>query len=811
MLNDLRYALRLMWKAPAFTIIAGATLALGIGANTAIFSVVNAALLNPLPFPDANRLIVISETVKRDVLERRALSYPDYREYRNGTSSFDEVAAWSSDKFTLSSPDGPAQQVEGEIVSAAYFDLLGATPIAGRTFTQAEDEARDTHALALISHALWQRQFGGDPHALGRAVRLNDRAFTVIGILPPGFKGLDDDTDVWIPMGMLATSAPARFYDQRGARWLQAIGRIKKTLSFDRASADVAAVGRQLEEAYPDTNRNYGGAIFSLKTETVGQLQPFLLTLFGAVGFVLLIACVNLANLLLARATTRQRETAIRAALGADRARLVRQFIVEGLLLSAVGAACGLLLAMWSIDAIVALAPSGLPSFVQPHMDVRVLLFVLAATSAAGLLLGLLPAVQASRTDLNQDLKEGARGSFGGGRARMRAALVIAEVALSLLLLVGAGLMVRTFFNLQRIDVGFRPERALTLQLSLPQKFKTDDLPLAARELLARVRSVPGVRHAALGTDPPFSGGSSAIIVSPEGAEHGEADRGIRVYHHSVMPGFFDALGASIARGRDFDDHDTRGAQAVIIVSRRFAAKAWPGGDPIGRRLFIGRGASRDWITVVGVAEDVRFRSLTVDAARNPEDPDVYFPYAQRPYRVPSLVASTSGNPARLIPALREAIQRSDRDIPTFSERPMAGLIADRMAPFRLSAGVMSLFGIIALLLAGIGVYGLINYSVTHRQQEIGVRVALGAGRREIYQLVLTDALKLTLAGLAIGLVAALPTATLIRAQLYGVTTNDPATYAAIMALLLLAGLAATLLPARRASRVDPIVALRAE
>ena len=810
-LNDLRYALRLMRKAPAFTVIAVATLALGVGANTAMFSVVNAALLNPLPFPDANRLVVISETVKRDTIERRPLSYPDYRDYRDRTSSFDEMAAWSAEKFTLSSADAPAQQIEGEIVSAAYFDLLGATPIAGRTFTRAEDDARDTYALALISYPFWQRQFGGHPSTLGRGIRLNDRAFTVIGILPRGFKGLDDDTDVWIPMGMLATAEPARFYDQRGARWLDAIGRTKETVSFDQASVDVATTGRQLEQAYADTNKNYGGAIVDLKTETVGQLQPFLLTLFGAVGFVLLIACVNLANLLLARAATRQRETAIRAALGADRSRLVRQFIVEGLVLSAIGAAAGLLLAMWSIDGIVALAPSGLPSFVRPHMDVRVLLFVLVATSGAGLLLGLLPAVQGSRTDLNDVLKEGGRGSSGGARARVRSALVVAEVALSLLLLVGAGLMVRTFFNLQKIDVGFHPERALTLRLSLPQKYKSDDLPQAARELLARVTSVPGVQHAALGTDSPFNGGSSAIIVSPEGAELGEADRGIRVYHHSVMPGFFDALGASIVKGRDFDDHDARGTQPVVIVSRRFAAKAWPAVDPIGRRFFIGRGASRDWITVVGLAGDVRYRSLTVDVARNPEDPDIYFPYAQRPDRGLSLVASTGGNPALLIPSMRDAIQRFDRDIPTFSERPMAGLIGDRMAPFRLSAGVMSLFGVVALLLAGIGVYGLINYSVTQRQQEIGVRVALGANRSEIYRLMLTEALKLTLAGLAIGVVATLPCARLISTELYGVTTSDPATYAAIMALLLMVGVAATLLPARRASRVDPIVALRAE
>jgi predicted permease len=800
-----------MRKTPAFTIVAAATLALGIGANTAIFSVVNAALVNPLPFPDGDRLVVVSEMVKRDTLERRALSYPDFRDYRDRTSSFDEMAAWSSDKFTLASTDNAAQQVEGEVVSAPYFTLLGASPIAGRTFTKAEDDARDTHALAVISYAFWQRQFGGDSATIGRVVRLNDRAFTVIGIMPRDFKGLDDDTDVWIPMGMLGSAQSARFYEERGARWMDAIARIKKNVTFDQAAADVAAVGRQLEQTYAGTNQRYSGAIFSLKSETVGQLRPLLLTLFGAVGFVLLIACVNLANLLLARATARQRETAIRSALGADRGRLVRQFVVEGLALSTIGAAAGVLLALWSIDAIIALAPTGLPSFVRPHMDLRVLLFVLAATCGAGLLLGLLPALQGARADLNDVLKEGGRGSSSGARARIRSALVVVEVALSLLLLVGAGLMVRTFLNLQKIDVGFRHERALTLRVSLPQKYKAENLPQTANELLERLSSVPGVQHAALGTDPPFSGGASAIIVSPEGSEPGAADRGIRVYRHTVTPGFFDALGAPIAKGRDFDAHDARGSQPVVIVSRRFAAKAWPGLDPIGRRFVVGRGTSQDWITVVGLAGDLRFRSLTVDQVRNPEDPDIYFPYAQRPDRGLSVVISTTGGPAQLIPAVRDAIQRFDRDIPTFAERTMSAAIADRLTAFRLSASVMSVFGIVALLLAGIGVYGLINYSVTQRQQEIGVRVALGAGRAEIYRLVLAEAMKLTVAGLAIGLIAALPAAKLIGTQLYGVTPSDPATYAAIMTLLLGVGIAATLLPARRAARVDPITALRAE
>jgi predicted permease len=615
-------------------------------------------------------------------------------------------------------------------------------------------------------------------------------------------------------MGMLAISAPARFYDQRGARWHAVVGRLKPGVSLQQANADVTTIARQLEQAYPDTNARYGAAVFGLKDETVGSLRPLLLTMLAAVAFVLLIACVNLANLLLARATTRQRETAIRAALGADRRRLARQFVVEGLLLSAIGAAAGLLLSMWSVDAVSALAPAGLPSFVNPHLDWRVLLFVIAMTCGAGLLLGLLPALQGSRTDLNDVLKDGMRGSSGGrARARVRSALVVAEVALSMLLLVGAGLMVRSFVNLQRVDVGFRADKALTLTFALPQKYKAAQLAQTATEMLGRIAALPGAQHAAIGTDAPLDGSSSAIIVSPEGVDAQTADRGIRVYRHGVTPGFFTALGTAVVGGRDFDGHDVSGSQAVAIVSRRFAAKAWPGTNAIGRRFTIGRGrgGNPDWITVAGIAPDLRYRSLVVDVSRNPEDPDVYFPLAQQPERTLALVVNTTGSAASLTAPVREAVQAFDRDIPTFGEQPMADLVSARTASFRLSALVMSFFGIVALLLAGIGVYGLINYSVAQRRQEIGVRVALGARRVEIYGMVLKDAVRLTAIGLAGGLAAALPAARLIGAQLYGVTPADPLTYLSIVGLLLTVGLGAALLPARRAARVDPIVALRSE
>ena len=809
--KDLQYASRLLRKTPAFTFVAIATLALGIGANTAIFSVVNAALINPLPFPEPDRLVVVTTTVQRETVERRSTSYPDFKDLRQRASAFESLAAWAGQSLTLAATaDAPASPVLAELVTSGYVEMLGATPIAGRGFTPQDDE-RGANAVALISESFWKSRLGGNPGVVGSPIRLNDTAFTVVGVLPHGFRGLNDVTEVWLPMGMLAVAEPSRFFDARGSRWLSVVGKLKPGMPLTQATADLAAIARQLEQAYPDSNLRYSTAAFSLEEETVGSLQPLLLTLLGAVGFVLLIACTNLANLLLARATARRRDTAIRAALGAGRHRLARQFVAEGLLLSALGAFAGVLLAAWTIDAIVALSLTTLPSFVQPRLDWRVLLFVVAVTAGAGLLLGLLPAIQGSKADVSEVLKEGSRGSSSGPlRARTRSALVIAQVALSLLLLIGAGLMVRTFVNLQRIDVGFEADRIVTARVAFPQKVAGDQLSVAADALLGALAAVPGVRHVAIGSDAPLTGGSRAIIVGPEGNLSGAPDAGVRAYFHAVTPAFFDALGAQLVRGRAFDSRDMAGGERVVIVSRPFAAKVWRDLDPIGRRIRYGRAEQAAWLTVVGVTAEMRYRSLRANVD-GPEDPDVFFPYAQLPDRAVTIVVSTAGDPSLQAAAVRDAIQRFDRDLPVRDARAMATTVADRTSEYRLTAGMMGIFGVVALVLAGIGVYGLINYSVTQRRQEIGVRIALGAGRWEIYQLVLKDGLLLTAIGLAIGLGTAFPASKLLASQLYGVGPFDPATYLAIAAVLTGTALAATLVPAWRAARLDPIVALRAE
>jgi putative ABC transport system permease protein len=821
-MQDLRHALRTLWNVPGFTTVAVLMLALGIGANTAIFSLVNAALLSPLPFPDGDRLVAVWTTVRRERVERRGTSVPDYADLRERARSFDAIAAWSSDSFTLTPPGGPSEQVDAEIASAAYFDILGGVPVLGRTYARVEDDERGAHPVAVISDALWRRTFGADPGIVGRAVRLNDRPFTIVGVLPPGFRGLDGDTDVWIPLGMMAISVPERMFEARGARWLQMVARLRPGVSIDQATADVAAAARQLEQTYADTNAHYGAATFSLRSEFVGDIRPALIVLLGAVGFVLLIACVNLANLLLARATVRQRETAIRAALGAGRWRLIRQFLAVGIVLSVAGASGGLLLALWSLDAMIALSPATLPGYVQPVLDWRVAAYTGAATIVSALVLGLLPAWQGSRADVNGMLKEGGRApSGGGGRMRLRASLVVAEIALSILLLIGAGLLVRSFLRLQDVDLGYRPAGVLTMNLAIPAKYPVERIPALADDLLAELRAIPGVAAAAIATDSPLNGSTSAYIVSPERSEIGTPERGLRVYGLDVTPGFFDVLSARVVAGRDFTRQDTAGTPRVAVVSRKFAAAAWPGADPLGRRFKFGRPDSdRPWITVVGVVEDMRYRSVPNDATRVPQDPDVYLAYAQDgPDRgaalvmraangkTPTMTDTSSGMAA----SVRAAIQRFDRDLPMYDVQPLQHRVTTATAPYRFTATIMTMFGAAALLLAGVGVFGLINFSMTQRRHEIGLRMALGAGRAQVFAIVVRESLILAAAGVVIGIAAAIPASRALANQLYGVPPTDPATYTSIVVLLVLVVVLATVWPAYKASRVVPMVALRAD
>jgi len=811
MVHDLRIALRLMRKHPAFTAVAVTSLALGIGINTAIFSVVNATLIAGLPVPDADRVVDVSATVEREGVELRGISYPDFLDWRARTNAFTDLAAWASTTLTLAG-EGEAERLEAELTSTGYFRILGAAPSVGRAFLPEEDAAPDAGPVAVISHALWQRRFGGAPDVVGRTLHLGERPFTVVGIAPPGFRGLDDDTEVWIPMSMMGVVVPSRYAEGRGTRWLSAVGRLKPGVTVDEAQASLTVVATRLAEAYPDSNARYGARVTPLSEIVYGGTRLLLLALAGAVAFVLLIACANLANLLLARAAGRQREIAVRAALGAGGRRLVRQFLVEGLLFSGFGAIGGLIVAAWVSAAIVSWNPIGLPSFVQAGLDLRVLGFAVGAALLTGAAIGLAPGLQASKTDVSDALKAGGRfDTQDPSRRRVRRSLVAGEVAVALVLLVGAGLMGRTLDAMRAIDLGFRADGLLAAYVSLPPAtYQGDTVRGYADRLLDRLAGLPGVEGVALATDLPLDGSSSATLVTPEGQETLVGERGIRVYRHSVSTGYFDVTGIPITAGRPFDVTDAPGGTPVVVISEKMARRHFAGTDPVGRRLkFGGPGAGTPWMTIVGVAGEVRHRALVADPVANPDDPDIYLPLAERPDRDLAMAVRTAGDPGRLAGPLRVAVASLDASVPAYDLSTVRALVEGRTSAARFGAGVMGVFGVLALVLATLGVHGMVSYSVVERRHEIGVRLALGARRAQVVALVLRESLVPAAAGVALGGVAAAGLARFLRSLLYGVTPADPATFAAAAGALVATAALAAWLPARRAARMDPMVALR--
>ena len=813
LISDLRQAGRTLRRSPGYAALAVTTLALGIGANTAIFSLVEEVLLSPLPVPEPERVVLVSATVRRESVERRTVSYPDFLDWRAQASAFSAMAAFAPTSLTLTGGGNAAERLEAELASASYFPLLGAEAALGRAFLAEEDAAPDAHPVAVVSHDLWIRRFGRDPGLVGRVLELNGRGFTVVGVLREGFRGLGDDTEVWVPMAMMAATG-ADLYEERGSRWHSVVARLAPGATSERAQAELDGIARRLEGAYPEDNADYGALVLPLPDEIWGELRPTLLVLLGAVAFVLAIACANVANLMLARAAARQRETAIRAALGAGRGRLVRQALVESLAVAALGGALGLLVAVWAVDLLLALSPIPLPSFVAVGLDLRVLAFSAGVALATGLAMGIVPGLQTSRPDLNETLKEGGRGSAGGvRRGRLRAALVVAEVALALLLLVGAGLMIGSFRRLQEIETGFRPEGLAALSIALPEE-RYDEARARAfyRALLERLRGLPAVTGAALATDVPLGGDSSANRVAVEGRELAPQERGIRIYRHMVSPGYFETAGIRILAGRAIDETDGAEAPEAVVVSETFARRTWPGESPLGKRLKPGRPESeRPWMIVVGMAADVRHRGLVPDPVASPEDPDLYFALEQHPDAELGVLVRSSADPAALAAALRREVGALDRDVPVWGEAALPELVADQTARSRFAALLMGAFGGLAVLLAALGIYGLLAQSVAQRLHEIGIRMALGAARRDVAKLVLGQALGLTLAGLALGLAAAVALTRFLASLLYELSPTDPATFAGVSALLVAVALVATWLPVRRAMRMDPATTLRSE
>jgi putative ABC transport system permease protein len=813
--QDLRYAARSLRKSPGFTVVAALTLALGIGSTTAIFSVVNAVILRPLPYPQPTRLVVLWGNVKRAKVERRGASFPDYSDWRNQSRSFDAMAWFDSGRFTLTGVDEP-ERVAGEYVAHPYFSMLGVNAALGRTFRPEEDQVAQRDRVVVLSDGLWKRRFGGDPGILGRSIEVDGRSFTVVGVMPSWFRGVSDTAELWAPVHMEGTAADLA---ERSARGPTVLGRLKADVPLAQAQAEMDGICKGLEADYPKTNKARGVELSPLDRELFGpDVRLSLVVLLVAVGFVLLIACTNVANLLLARSEARQREIAVRIALGAGRGRVLHQLTTESLLLAVVGAGAGLLLARWGVRALLAASPITFPSYIHAGLDAKVALFTVLITCCVGLALGLAPAVHVRAGNLGDAFKQASsHAADSRSGSRFRSLLVVAEVAFAMLLLVGAGLLMRSLQQLAAIHPGYNPDHLLTLRVSLPRLAPPPPPGAAAvasdaktvvmaRDILRRVAEIPAVESVSLGSDSPLAG-SNAMFYTAEGQPDDSAQTAPRAYIHSVTPGFFKTLGIRLIAGRTFTDRETRNDN-VAIVSQNVVKRFWAGQDPIGKRIKSGGPNSTDpWMTIIGVVNEMKYRGLP----ENPTaDPDVFVPLSERS-RIFSLLVQTPLDPASLTPSVRAVLRETDRTIIMFNVSTMQQFIATETARSRFTGWLMAIFAGCALLLAMIGIYGVMSYSVSLRTQEIGIRVALGAERRDVLRLVVGRGMGLIAIGLALGVTAAMALTRLIGTLLYGVRPTDLASFAAAAVTLVSVALAACLLPASRASRIAPAVALRNE
>ena len=803
--HDVRYGARMLVRSPGFTAVAVLALALGIGANTAIFSVVKAVLLNPLPYPDSDRLVWIRETNPASGILDEPASAPNFNDWRTQSQSFEALAAFSGAAMTLTG-EGEPERLTGVATSANFFQVLGVAPALGRGFSP-EEEAAGKNRVVVISHGLWQRHFGARPEAIGRTLTLNGNPHTVVGVAPPDFKNPvrgQRAPELWVPIAF--NFEPT----QRRSDYLSVVGRLKPGTTIEQARADLGAVAARLAQEYPATNTGWGVKVVPLHERVVGDVRPALWVLMGVVGFLLLIACANVANLLLARSAARRQEIAVRSALGARRGRLVRQFLTESLMLSVVGGGLGLLLAAWGVELLVALSPGNIPRLDEVGLDSRVLLFTSAVSVATGVLFGLLPALQASKTDLSESLKEGGgRGSTAGrGAGRLRNSLVVSEIAITVVLLAGAGLMIRSFLSIQSVDPGFRPERILTFNFGLPSAKYREDPQLTAffEQFVARAAQLHGVERAALASALPLAGGADVLAFSIEGRPAPPPEVVQDAEFTSITPDYFDVMGIPLVRGRKFTERDREGAPEVVIVNETMARRYWPNEDPLGKRINLGNPEQSPWRTVVGVIGDVRRGGLDKEPY-----PQMHAPLAQAPYNTVAFVARTSGDPLALVPAVRRELAEQDRDLPLSSVRTMEQVLADSVARRRFQMLLIASFASIGLLLAGVGIYGVISYSVAQRRHEIGVRMALGARAPDILRLVVGQGLGLALAGVGVGLLAAFALTRVLASMLYGVSTTDPVTFVGVALLLAGVALLASYIPARRATKVDPMVALRYE
>ncbi len=796
--QDLRYGARMLTKKPLFTIIAVLTLALGIGANTAIFSVVNAVLLRSLPYHNANQLIVLSSTSTSG--DRNGLSVPEAQDYQAGMRSLEDLTFFQSQSVNLTGGERP-DRVRGAFVSANFFKVFNLPPIIGRTFAEGEDR-QGGEKLAVVNEKMWQERLNSDPNLEGKKLILNGEPYSVIGVVSSSFKEpFDPEVEVWMPVANYPGNSGTREW-----RLLFGIGHLRPGVSLSQARAEADTIANQLAQAYPKENAGINARLEYFSELLVSRVRPMLWLLFAAVGVILLIACANLANLLLARGLARQREIAVRAALGASRWRLIRQLLTETTLISLAGGAGGLLLAHWGLYALLKL-PQNFVSTEDANLDTRVLLFALAVSVITGWLFGLVPALQLARPDLQSFLKEGARGSGEGARwNRVRGAFVVAQVALSLLLLVSAGLLIRSFDKLLRVDVGFRPERLLSLEYRLPRtKYREPQAQWNFhRQLMERIQEVPGVQTVSLVRGLPFSGnGATTAIVLPD-REPPVRGTEPEVMFNTAMPNYFETIGIPFIKGRLFSSQDQINTPPVFIINQTMAHRFWPNQDPLGKQVkFVEDGSTG---TVVGIVGDAKHYWLE-DESR----PQMYGSYTQQPGLFATVVIRTTVEPLVLTESVRQALWKVDADQPMWKIRTVEFLVNRSVADRKFLMALMGIFASLALVLTMIGLYGVVSYLVNQRTQEIGIRMALGAQMGDILRMVLKQGMVLVLIGVALGLTAAWLMTRLMTHLLYQVSATDPLTFGAFALLLIAVALLACYLPARRATRVDPLVALRYE
>jgi putative ABC transport system permease protein len=816
--HDIRYGMRMLVKNPGVTIVVIIALALGIGANSAIFSVINAVLLRPLPYEQSERLIFLNE--RSPVLDEMSISYPNFLDWRAHNQTFEKMGVFNRASYNLTGA-GEAERILAGQVSADLFAALRVNAAQGRVFTNEEDRPGGT-PVVVLSYALWQRRFGGQMSILNQPINLNGKSYTVIGIMPESYL-FPTRVEMWVPVGQLSDQPS---WKERGNHpGLYGVARLKPGATFEQAQADMNNIGANLEKQYPDSNAGTRPRLRSLLEISVGDVRRALWVIFGAVGFVLLIACANIANLLLARATARRKEMAIRTAVGASRLRIARQMLTESILVSLVGGGIGLFLAYWGVQLILYVSPTAIPRSREIGLDWTVLSFTIAVSFVTGIVFGLFPAIQAGHVDVNETLKESGRST--SGRQWLRSSLVVVEVATTLVLLIGAGLMIRSFYMLRQVNPGFSDQYLTTVNLALPQKkYTTEEAQISFyNRVLENIRTLPGVEWTAAASGLPLGNNGNQTGFTIEGQPLPPREQTPLMEVSVVTPDYFRAMNIPVLRGRVFTDHDDRSnlagkdlskldenrrrqaALTSIVVDEEFARRHWPNENAVGKRIRIGRDKDNPVLEVIGVVGRVKMESLN----ENSDRVQGYLPFAQVPRSGMTLIIKGASDPNQLISAVRAAVKDIDPDQPIYNPRTMDEIRAESVAPERLNLTLLSLFAGLALVLAIVGIYGVMSYSVTQRTHEIGIRMAVGARPVDVFKMILGNGMKLALIGVGIGLVLAFVLTRFMATMLFGVAPTDATTFAAISVLLIAVALLACYLPGRRATKVEPTISLRYE